>query len=317
MDSNKDFQSISFTSQIDSVEFSAATNLIVAACSKLSGNTWTGELIVVSHEHNKPTEKRKWLTQSGNSCAVWLGAKDELIASCNDEGQVQIWSITKQKQADKPLKIMVEHDDVVTSLSVNGFDKETLLSASWDMSIKLLPPRSPNSSQTFFGHTGLIWDVEWNHKAKDIFASGSQDGTIKVWDQRQRECTSTFQPSQVQSTVYSLSWSYFNEYSLACGSEDSIFRIFDTRNSSKPTFESVTHKGPIKKVKQSPHVENVIAITCTDGKVLFYNTSSNVLLRKFEEHKDYVRGIGWSSTTKGLVSSGSWDKTLCSYVVTL
>ena len=55
---------------------------------------------------------------------------------------------------------------------------------------------------------------EWNPKIRDVFASVSQDSSLRIWDQRSAETT---QRVEVVGSLYCLSWSPLNQHLVAIG----------------------------------------------------------------------------------------------------
>jgi len=72
-----------------------------------------------------------------------------------------------------------EHDDIVEAVSVNQFDRRTILTASWDATVKLWDlynqsGPSDSSVSTFVGHDGPVFDVKWCPSAAKKFATTSK-----------------------------------------------------------------------------------------------------------------------------------------------
>jgi len=205
------------------------------------------------------------------------------------------------------VKTLLEHDNIITSIDVNKGDKETLVSASWDLSIKVWPQSSANSSRTFSGHLDVIWNVKWNPKSFDILCSCSQDATAKLWDQRQLEASTTI---SVPVSAYSLAWT--SENNIVVGTQQGSLIYVDTRKPNEIVAQKVLHKSSIKSLSVHPHKENILACGSDDSSVSIVSLPDFKVEKKIETHKDFVRALAWN---KNILASGSWDKSiqLCTF----
>jgi len=287
-------------SQVDDLQFSKNGKLAVAT-SSLNTTFWDGEIFILQQQANKLEAIWKASTLGGCNCICWLGAQEDTFVTGSDSGAIQIWS-TKD---DKPLRNLFEHDDIVTSLSINNLDQQnTILSASWDFSIKLWPADNDRASQTFLEHFNFVWDVAWNHKTTNLFASAAQDGCLKMWDCRQADSTSTIKSGV---PLFSVSWNPFNEHVIAVGQFNGA-KIFDTRNSSEPIQFYKVHTANVKKVRFSPFDEKKLAASSDNNTVCVINTGTNNVESTFKGHNNFVRGLSWSLQQENLLASGGWDR---------
>jgi WD40 repeat protein len=81
-----------------------------------------------------------------------------------------------------------------------------------------------------------VWAVQWNHKLPNVFASGSQDKTVRLWDDRKNDATSVI---AAEHPVFNLAFSQFNEFSLALALKNGAIQILDTRNASQAVSQTV------------------------------------------------------------------------------
>ena len=72
------------------------------------------------------------------------------------------------------------HTSAVTSVSYSP-DGQTLVSGSWDGTIRLWDVVSGQEKATLQGHTNWVWSVSYSPDGQTL-ASGSEDGTILLWD---------------------------------------------------------------------------------------------------------------------------------------
>jgi WD40 repeat protein len=71
------------------------------------------------------------------------------------------------------------HADSVRSVAFSP-DGKTLVSGSWDKTIKLWDVKTGKERATLKGHTEIVWSVAYSPDGKTL-ASGSYDKTIKLW----------------------------------------------------------------------------------------------------------------------------------------
>nr|NCR81091.1 WD40 repeat domain-containing protein [Microcystis aeruginosa K13-10] len=72
------------------------------------------------------------------------------------------------------------HDDLVTSVNFSP-DGKTLVSGSWDKTIKLWNVETGQEIRTLKGHDSAVYSVNFSPDGKTL-VSGSWDNTIKLWN---------------------------------------------------------------------------------------------------------------------------------------
>src|SRR5262249_43125219 len=83
--------------------------------------------------------------------------------------------------AQKPeLVVQTGHSNFVMSIAFSP-DGKTLVSGSWDQTVKLWDVATGAELRTFKGHSAYIDTVAFSSDGTTL-ASGSQDKTIKLWD---------------------------------------------------------------------------------------------------------------------------------------
>jgi len=287
---------------IDTVAWS--NNSLVVGLSNFTTRIWNGELVIYEITSTKLQEKKRIICNSGVTACSWMGNEQDTVVTAGDDGQIYFWS---SKQTKTQL-IFAEHDDLVSSLSVNKIDKDTFLSGSFDLSIKLWQAKGKNSTQTFTGHVDYINDVAWNNKSTDLFASCSRDGTIKLWDKREP----TFKSSiTIGLPISRISWNHINEFQLAAGTQDGGISIFDTRKTDAASMKKIVHKNAVKALAFDKHSEHRLASASDDAKIALSSIKTDLQVEStLESHTDFVRALDWHPKTGGLLASGGWDKKL-------
>ncbi|KAH9830592.1 WD40-repeat-containing domain protein [Rhodofomes roseus] len=130
------------------------------------------------------------------------------------------------------LSIMEGHSNVVTSVAFSPTG-ETVVSGSWDHTIRLWDVETGSHLHTFHGHSNHVMAVVFSPNGQEI-ASGSLDRTVKVWDSVTGACLHTLihpGDSSVKTVTYSPDGRW-----LASGRYDGTIILWDSNADSTTQF---------------------------------------------------------------------------------
>ncbi|GAB4286021.1 MAG: hypothetical protein Fur0025_18110 [Oscillatoriaceae cyanobacterium] len=99
----------------------------------------------------------------------------ELLASCTSQGEINIWDATRGAR----VSTLIGHTKRLNS-AIFSPDGQTLISGSWDRTLKIWDPKQGIPIRTLIGHTRKVNTVAISPDSQFI-ASGSHDGTVKIW----------------------------------------------------------------------------------------------------------------------------------------
>ncbi|KFY61520.1 hypothetical protein V496_04980 [Pseudogymnoascus sp. VKM F-4515 (FW-2607)] len=137
-------------------------------------------------------------------------------------------------------------------------------------------------SRALSGHTGSIEELQWSPSERNVFASASSDGTIKVWDVRSKSRSAALSVQVSESDVNVMSWSPLTTHLLASGADDGVWAVWDLRNwkaaptpgaSSKPTPVASFgfHKEQITSVEWHPTEDSIVAVAAGDDTLTLWD----------------------------------------------
>lgn len=112
----------------------------------------------------------------------------------------------------------------------------------------------------YTGHQGTVEELQWSPSERHVFASASNDGTVRIWDARSKSRTSMISTKISSTDVNVLSWSKLTSHLLASGADDGQWAVWDLRH-WKPNADGGTAKKPTSVASFNFHKEQ---ITCVE-----------------------------------------------------
>ena len=193
-----------------------------------------------------------------------------------------------------------------SGLDLTGTNLYRLLSRRPD--IRPLPAKADyfNGTKLSFesflpeGHTAAVTSIAYSSNGRHV-ASGSEDGTVRIWDLESGESRSLEgHRSFVTSVAYSP-----DGRSVASGSYDGTVRIWDPESGESRPLEDPGSW--VRSVAYSPDGRSV-ARGSSDGTVRIWDLESGES-RPLERHGDWVTSVAYSPDG-GSLASGSYDGTV-------
>ncbi|KAF9966500.1 Serine/threonine-protein kinase smu1 [Mortierella alpina] len=132
------------------------------------------------------------------SAVLCLGfSKDsEMLASGAQDGKIKVWRI----QTGQCLRrYSPAHQAGVTSICFSP-DGTQVLSASFDLTVRLHGLKSGKMLREFRGHTSFVNHASFSLDGTQVMSSSS-DGTIKIWDYKTANCLRSFSPHDGTGTM--------------------------------------------------------------------------------------------------------------------
>jgi ribosome assembly protein RRB1 len=234
-----------------------------------------------------------------------------LTASMTEAGQVLIHDITPHltsfdipgtsitSQQNKPLSTLRMHKSEGYAVDWSSLVSTGKLVTGDNDGLIFVTTRTAGEgwttdSRPFTGHTGSVEELQWSPSERDVFASASSDGTIKVWDVRSKSRTAAISVQVSNTDVNVMSWSRQTTHLLASGADDGVWAVWDLRqwkpNSSSSTTTKPTpvasfnfHKEQITSVEWHPTDDSIVAVAAGDDTLTLWDLAVEL---DDEESKD-------------------------------
>jgi len=287
------------------VEFSPFQDSMLAVCaSQYFGIVGNGKQFVLQMSPGGQIQiVRSFDTNDGLFDCTWNESNGNQLASASGDGSVKLFDLTSRDNF--PIRNFHEHKQECASVDWNLVTKQTFLTSSWDMTVKLWDPNVPNSVRTFSEHMSSCYNAQWSPRNANQFLSCSGDGTVKLFDINQPRSVATIRAHDGE--VLAVDWNKYNEFGFASGSTDRSVRVFDLRKPMSPMLVLQGHQYGIRRLKCSPHSEHIIASCSYDMSVCIWNTQrEDSLMMRAEHHSEFVMGVDFNLFRPGQLATCSW-----------
>ncbi|XP_062334611.1 WD repeat-containing protein 17 isoform X2 [Osmerus eperlanus] len=200
-----------------SLSWAPDLNCIAGATSRNGAFIWDvkkGKMITRFNEHGK----------NGIFCIAWSHKDSKRIATCSGDGFCIIRTI------DGKILHKYKHPSAVFGCDWSQNNKDMIATGCEDKNVRVyyLATSSDQPLKVFTGHLAKVFHVRWSPLREGILCSGSDDGTVRIWDYTQDACINVL--SGHTAPVRGLMWNTEVPYLLTSGSWDYTIRVWDTRD---------------------------------------------------------------------------------------
>ncbi|XP_068305795.1 protein SPA1-RELATED 2 [Pyrus communis] len=134
----------------------------------------------------------------------------------------------------------------ITCVCWNNYIKNYLASSDYDGVIKLWDASTGQEFAQYTEHATRAWSVDFSQVYPTTLASGSDDGSVKLWSINEKNCLDTIKHA---ANVCCVQFSAHSSHLLAFGSADYRTYCYDLRNTKIPWCVLDGHKKAVSYVK--------------------------------------------------------------------
>jgi hypothetical protein len=210
--------------------------------------------------------------------------------------------IERQRNRDPLIHTFTEHSGMVQSAAFSP-DGRSILSGSWDNTLKLWEVGTNRKLLTFVEHTGWVHSIAFSPDGRTAL-SGSADKSVILWDvtTSRKLCTFTEHTAPILSVAFSP-----DGCTALSGSQDKKLKLWDVAT-GKLLRTFAGHSEMVTSVTFSPDGRAVLS-SSADKTLKLWDVGTGKVLRNLKGHTDIVFSAVFSLNGR-TVLSGSADKTL-------
>ena len=316
---------------------------------------------ITNHDSTEPTLLGAVKTNTRFGSLAWGsgGGSDisqSILAGGMLDGTVNLWkpaSLLGGNTADDALIASVQrHKGAVSALKFNPRDTPNLLATGgaggqvWMMDIasqgepvNVYSPNGDDANGCNMG--GEVTQVAWNSQVSHILASSSANGTVVVWDLRQKK---PWCELRVESNcpVSDLAWNPTEGLHMMTASDGTgALKLWDLRASTSMPLTTLEggHSGGVLSMDWCPHDDKLLATCGNDNRTLLWDLYSLSAIAEIpsddaangaasggQHSNDFYGGglgsskqkrydVSWSPIRRGVVSTCSFDRKIQAHSV--
>ncbi|KAJ2470952.1 Histone acetyltransferase type B subunit 2 [Coemansia sp. RSA 2322] len=186
-------------------------------------------------------------TREGYGMA-WNGKSEGRLLSASEDTTVCLWDIqgvTRERQSLEPLTVFRGHTAFVEDVAWHAMHADIFASVGDDRRLLMWDTRKPSTHpvQDVMAHESEVNCVAFNPRSDFIFATGSSDATIGLWDMRNLG-HKLHSLEAHKDEVLQLAWSPCHETVLASASGDHRVNVWDISRIGEEQTAEDAEDGP-------------------------------------------------------------------------
>lgn len=198
-------------------------------------------------------------------------ANPDIIATSGD--YLRLWQIHDDRIELKSLlngNKGSEFNSPITSFDWAEIDTRRIATSSIDTTCTIWDVEKECVDAQLVAHDKEVYDISWG--GFNVFASVSGDGSVRVFDLRDKERSTIIYENPVENcSLLRLEWNKFDPRFIATvGMDSNKVVILDIRIPTTPLMELCKHKGSVNSISWSPKMGRQLCSGGDDARVLIW-----------------------------------------------
>jgi len=193
----------------------------------------------------------------------------------------------------------------ISCISWNSYTRSLLASSDYEGVVQLWDPCAQRALQKYEEHEKRCWTVHFSQVQPHCFASGSDDGHVKLWSVNAARSIADI---DVGVNICCVHFAPTDANYLVLGSADHNVHRYDLRNTLQPVNIFVAHSKAVSYVKYMDDAHIISASTDSTLRLWDVNDSQPTTVagsrRTFTGHVNEKNFVGMSSTDD-IIACGS------------
>lgn len=254
---------------------------------------------------------QKVLGHGHTSAAVVYSVDGTMLLSAGYDGAVRLWKFEKGEPVVGP--VLTDSSTALYAVGISP-NKKYIAGAGQDAAIHMWEMNDkgePKKMAALQGHTGPITSLSFTSDGK-TFASGSHDGTVRLWGLGGERVKELGKFSVANKEVRTLTYSA-DGLTLATGDSEGNWRLWDmSKSPPRPTTTVPTKYGAVTSIAFGPRGSKTLATGHGDYTARLWNLSTRPPRERVcSGHASTVNGVAFvpnkaNQATALVTASSDW-----------
>ncbi|XP_054812919.1 protein SPA1-RELATED 3-like isoform X2 [Prosopis cineraria] len=249
------------------------------------------------------------LLQSSNLvCALSFSREETFFATAGVSKKIKVFDydsiINEDHDISYPVVEMASRSKL-SSVCWNTYIKSQIASSNFEGVVQLWDVTRSRPLSEMDEHERRVWSIDFSSADPTMLASGSDDGSVKLWSINQGINVGTI---KTMANVCSVQFSPDSGRFLAFGSADHRIYYYDLRNLKMPLYTFLGHDKTVSYIKFVDSVNLVSASTDNTLKLWDFSACTSQAidtpLQTFTGHMNVKNFVGLS-VSDGFIATGS------------
>ncbi|KAL3508681.1 hypothetical protein ACH5RR_028082 [Cinchona calisaya] len=248
------------------------------------------------------------LNSSNLVCSLSFDRDGEFFATAGVNKKIKVFEYNSILNEDRDIHypvVEMASRSKLSSICWNGYIKSQIASSNFEGVVQVWDVTRSQVFMEMREHERRVWSVDYSVADPTLLASGSDDGSIKLWNINQGASVGTI---KTKANVCCVQFPVESGRCLAFGSADHRIYYYDLRNSKMPLCTLVGHNKTVSYVK---FIDSTTLVSAsTDNTLKLWDLSmcaARVLdcpLQSFTGHLNVKNFVGLS-VSDGYIATGS------------
>ncbi|PWA59547.1 protein kinase-like domain, Guanine nucleotide-binding protein, beta subunit [Artemisia annua] len=248
------------------------------------------------------------LNSSNLVCSLGFDRDGEYFATGGVNKKIKVFEynsiLNENRDIHYPVVEMSSRSKL-SSICWNNYIKSQIASSNFEGVVQIWDVTRNQVHMELKEHERRVWSVDFSSANPTLLASGSDDGSVKLWNTNQGVSVGTI---KTKANVCCVQFPSNSGNMLAFGSADHRIYYYDLRNPSMPLFTLVGHNKTVSYVKFVD--SSTLVSSSTDNTLKLWDLSestSQVIdcpIQTFTGHMNLKNFVGLS-VSDGYIATGS------------